>query len=149
MVLLVEDNEDARHLCGAMLLNAGYDVRPVTESVTAVETARELCPDMIVLDLGLPVVGGAEIAAALREDGRPAGIPIIVWSAHALDGDVEEMRAIGVEGFVAKPCHLPDLVAEVDRWLRPERERRSKDSISRVFRFRDPPALPTASEGHA
>ena len=117
LVLVVEDYQDAREMYATCLQFSGYRVAEASDGLEAVEKARELGPDIILMDLALPKVDGWEATRRLKADERTRHIPIVALTGHALAGFAEGARQAGCDAFVTKPC-LPDqLVAEIQRML--------------------------------
>ena len=117
LVLVVEDYQDAREMYAAYLQFSGYRVAEATNGVEAIAQARELMPDIILMDLALPKMDGWEATRRLKNDDRTRNIPIVALTGHALAGHAEGARQAGCDAFVTKPC-LPDaLVAEIKRML--------------------------------
>ncbi len=101
----------------AYLQFSGYRVAEATNGLEAIETAIQLMPDIILMDLALPKVDGWEATKRLKSDPRTKHIPIVALTGHALAGFAEGAREAGCDAFVTKPC-LPDaLVAEIRRML--------------------------------
>ncbi len=125
LVLVVEDYQDAREMYSAYLQFSGYRVAEATNGLEAIETAIQLLPDIILMDLALPKVDGWEATKRLKSDPRTKGIPIVALTGHALAGFAEGAREAGCDAFVTKPC-LPDaLVAEIRRMLSKTRQHES------------------------
>jgi len=119
LVLVVEDYQDAREMYAAYLQFSGYRVAEATNGVEAIEKARELMPDVILMDLALPKMDGWEATRRLKDDERTRDIPIVALTGHALAGHAEGARLAGCDAFVTKPC-LPDaLLEEIRRMLNP------------------------------
>ena len=117
LVLVVEDYQDAREMYAAYLMFSGYRVAEATNGVEAIEKTVELLPDIILMDLALPVMDGWEATRRLKLDDRTKHIPIVALTGHALTQHAEGAREAGCDAFVTKPC-LPDaLVAEIQRML--------------------------------
>lgn len=117
VLLLVEDYEDAREMYRDYLTVFGYIVETAENGHEAIEKARSLQPDLILMDLSLPALDGWEAARRLKMDPATAGIRIVALSAHAMADEVARAAQAGCEGFIAKPC-LPDqLLVEVTRQL--------------------------------
>ncbi|HYV43282.1 MAG TPA: response regulator [Myxococcaceae bacterium] len=121
MVLVVDDYEDAREMYAEYLLYSGFRVAEARTGVEALEKAFELLPDLILMDLSLPVMDGWEATRRLKADGRTKTIPVVALTGHALAGHSEVAQKAGCDAFVTKPC-LPDaLVLEVRRVLEQSR----------------------------
>lgn len=117
LVLVVEDYQDAREMYAAYLQFSGFRVAEASNGLEALEKARELMPDIILMDLALPKIDGWEATRRLKADERTRHIPVVALTGHALAGHAEGARQAGCDAFVAKPC-LPDvLVAEIQRML--------------------------------
>ena len=117
LVLVVEDYQDAREMYTAYLQFSGFDVAEAGNGLEAIEKARELLPDIVLMDLALPRMDGWEATRRLKNDPRTRHIPIVALTGHALAGHAEGAREAGCDAFVTKPC-LPDaLVAEIKRLL--------------------------------
>jgi CheY-like chemotaxis protein len=113
-ILLVEDNEPSRDALGRRLQRRGYDVVPAVDGQQAVSTAREVQPDLILMDLGLPVMDGWEATRLLKADASTNRIPIIVLSAHAMTNDRELALAAGADDFDSKPIHFARLLEKIE-----------------------------------
>jgi CheY-like chemotaxis protein len=113
-ILLVEDNEPSRDALGRRLQRRGYDVVPAVDGQQAVLTAREVHPDLILMDLGLPVMDGWEATRLLKADALTNRIPIIVLSAHAMTNDRELALAAGADDFDSKPIHFARLLEKIE-----------------------------------
>jgi CheY-like chemotaxis protein len=117
LVLVVEDYQDAREMYAAYLQFSGYEVAEAANGVEAIEKARELLPDIVLMDLALPRMDGWEATRQLKSDPKTRNIPVVALTGHALAGHAEGARAAGCDAFVTKPC-LPDaLVTEIKRLL--------------------------------
>jgi two-component system, cell cycle response regulator DivK len=117
LVLVVEDYQDAREMYAAYLQFSGYRVAEAGNGLEAIEKARTLLPDIILMDLALPKMDGWEATRRLKADELTRHIPIVALTGHALAGHAEGARQAGCDAFVTKPC-LPDaLVAEIQRML--------------------------------
>ena len=113
-ILLVEDNEPSRDALGRRLARRGYDVRPAVDGQQAVTIARLITPDLILMDLGLPVMDGWEATRALKQDDSTKHIPIIVLSAHAMTHDREQALDAGADDFDSKPIHFERLIEKIE-----------------------------------
>lgn len=119
MILVVEDNEDNADICQTALRHFGFNVTRAADGAEGLRLARELRPDLILLDLSLPRISGWDVAESLRRDETTAELPIIIWSAHDLWADRLRAAQLGCDGYLAKPCDVRHLVQEVQRVLRP------------------------------
>lgn len=118
-ILLVEDNEPSRDALGRRLARRGYTVVTAVDGQEAVSTARAKSPDLILMDLGLPILDGWEATRQLKSDVATRPIPIIVLSAHAMIADREKSLAAGADDFDSKPVRFEMLLAKIERLLEP------------------------------
>lgn len=118
-ILLAEDHEDNRIALLTVLEHGGYRTLAARNGQEAVEIAREHAPDLVVMDLAMPVMDGKAAMKALKADPRTAAIPIIVLTAMALAVDREKLESEGFDGFLTKPCMPPHLLQEVRRFIGP------------------------------
>ena len=116
-ILLVEDNEPSRDALGRRLARRGYDVRPAVNGQQAVTIARLITPDLILMELGLPVMDGWEATRELKQDDSTKHIPIIVLSAHAMTGDRDLALASGGDDFDSKPIRFERLLDKIEALL--------------------------------
>ena len=117
-ILLVEDNEPSRDALGRRLERRGYRrCVPAVDGPQAVTLARAIEPDLILMDLGLPVMDGWEATRQLKGDAATRHIPIIVLSAHAMTGDRELALAAGGDDFDSKPIRFERLLEKIEALL--------------------------------
>jgi CheY-like chemotaxis protein len=116
-VLLVDDYPDAREMYSEYLTFSGFEVIEATNGIEALQHAVESNPDIILMDLSLPVMDGWEATRRLKADRRTAGIPVVALTGHALAGISEGARRAGCDAFVTKPCLPEDLVKEIRKIL--------------------------------
>jgi two-component system, cell cycle response regulator DivK len=116
-VLLVEDNEDNRIVYATMLEHYGYRVVETANGEDAVRIAKEQIPDLILMDISIPVIDGWEATKILKGEEATKDIPIIALTAHALATDRMKAEEVGCDGYLAKPCEPRRVVAEVERLL--------------------------------
>src|SRR5215210_1470742 len=116
-VLLVDDYPDAREMYSEYLKFSGYDVVEASNGMEALERAVETSPDIILMDLSLPVMDGWEATRRLKADKRTADIPVVALTGHALAGISEGAREAEKDAFVTKPCLPEDLVKEIRKVL--------------------------------
>jgi two-component system cell cycle response regulator DivK len=115
-ILVVEDNERNMRLFCDVLQASGYRTLEATTGESAVELALEHAPDLVLMDIQLPDIGGVEALALLRADGRGAFLPVLALTAQAMEGDRERFLAAGFDGYVSKPVDIPNFVATVKRY---------------------------------
>jgi two-component system cell cycle response regulator DivK len=110
-VLIVDDFEDNRAMYAEFLRYSGLEVVEAKDGAEAIEMASTEMPDLIVMDLSLPVIDGWEATRRIKHDARTRHIPIVALTGHALAGHSQGAREAGCEGFLAKPC-LPETLLE-------------------------------------
>jgi CheY-like chemotaxis protein len=116
-VLLVDDYPDAREMYSEYLQFSGFEVVEAANGIEALQRAADTAPDIILMDLSLPVMDGWEATRRLKADGRTADIPVVALTGHALAGISEGARQAGCDAFVTKPCLPEDLVREIRKVL--------------------------------
>jgi two-component system cell cycle response regulator DivK len=117
-VLLIEDNEQNRYLATFLLEQHDYKVVPAVDGRRGIELARALKPNLVVLDIQLPVMDGYEVARALRAIETLRDTPIIAVTSHAMVGDREKALAAGCNGYIEKPINPETFVAEIASFAR-------------------------------
>jgi two-component system, cell cycle response regulator DivK len=118
LLLLVEDFDDAREMYRDYLAFSGFRVETARDGQEAIDKARALAPDLILMDLSLPGIDGWEATRLLKADPATRRLPIVALSAHAMAADGERALAAGCDGFIAKPCLPPDLVLQIAPFLK-------------------------------
>ena len=116
-VLLVDDYPDAREMYTEYLEFSGFEVVEAGNGMEALQRAVDSAPDIILMDLSLPVMDGWEATRRLKADRRTARIPVVALTGHALAGISEGARRAGCDAFVTKPCLPEDLVKEIRKVL--------------------------------
>ena len=116
-VLLVDDYPDAREMYSEYLQSSGFDVIEAGNGMEALQRAAESAPDIILMDLSLPVMDGWEATRRLKADPRTAQIPVVALTGHELAGISEGAKKAGCDAFVTKPCLPDELVKEIKRVL--------------------------------
>lgn len=115
LILLVDDTEDIRDIWRRVLSKAGFRVVEAVDGEDGVQKTREFLPDLVVMDMTMPLLNGVEASRRLKADSATAAVPIIVVSA---DDDVKaEAHAVGCNGFLLKPVRHPDLISHIRRVL--------------------------------
>ena len=112
-VLLVEDNEMNRDMLSRRLQRNGYEVLTAVDGVDGIALARANSPDLILMDMSLPVLDGWEATRQLKADPATQSIPVIALTAHAMDGDQERALAAGCNDYDTKPIELPRLLGKI------------------------------------
>jgi CheY-like chemotaxis protein len=116
-ILLVEDNELNRDMLSRRLQREGFAVDVALDGEEGVRLARTLEPDLILLDMSLPVLDGYEAARQIKRSPESSGIPVIALTAHAMTGDREKSLAAGCDDYDTKPVELPRLLSKIRAFL--------------------------------
>ena len=116
-ILLAEDNELNRDMLLRRLERRGYQVVVATDGKEAIEKARAHGPDLLLLDISLPVFDGLEVASRIRSDPTLRALPILGLSAHAMQGDREKALAAGCDDYDTKPVELERLLEKIQLLL--------------------------------
>jgi len=117
VILIVEDNEKNRKLLRKVLQRLGYRTAEVETGEDAIETARALSPDLVLMDYRLPGIDGIETFHRLRADPGIRRMPIVAVTASAMPEDSARMRRAGFDGFETKPINVKNLVATIEGLL--------------------------------
>jgi CheY-like chemotaxis protein len=112
-ILYVEDNEDNIFMLKNRLTRAGHTVMIATDGAQGVAMASSEQPDLILMDLSLPVLDGWEATRRIKAAPETKHIPVIALTAHAMTGDREKAMAAGCDDFDTKPIELPRLLAKI------------------------------------
>lgn len=119
-ILYVEDNEDNVYMLTNRLTRAGFSVEVATDGAQGVAAAASSRPDLILMDMSLPVIDGWEATRRIKADPATLHIPVIALTAHAMTGDREKALAAGCDDFDTKPVELQRLLGKI-RALVPEK----------------------------
>jgi CheY-like chemotaxis protein len=117
-VLLVEDNEMNRDMLSRRLTKRGYEVVMAIDGQQGVDMALSEKPDIILLDMSLPVVDGWEAAQQIKANEASKGVPLVALTAHAMASDRERAMSAGCDDFDTKPVELPRLLAKMEALLK-------------------------------
>lgn len=112
-VLLVEDNEMNRDMLSRRLLRRGFEVSVAVDGQEGVDMARAESPDLVLMDMSLPIMDGWEATRQLKSDAQTASIPVIALTAHAMAGDREKALEAGCDDYDTKPIELPRLLEKI------------------------------------
>ena len=112
-ILLVEDNEDNRDMLSRRLIRKGYDVSLANDGGEGVSQAAAERPDLILMDMSLPVLDGWEATRRIKADPATRGIPVIALTAHAMSDDRDKAVAAGCDDYDTKPVDLPRLLGKI------------------------------------
>ena len=115
-ILIVEDVEFNRDLL-VQLLEDEYDIVTAEDGAQGIEMARSERPDLILMDMSLPVVDGWEATRRIKADADIAAIPVLALTAHAMRGDEEKARACGCDDYLTKPIDEDLLFERIDHHL--------------------------------
>lgn len=116
-VLLIEDNEMNADMLSRRLARQGYSIKLAVNGIEGVEMGRSCAPDLILMDMNLPLIDGWEATRLLKADPETAGIPIIGLSAHAMTGDSAKALAAGCDDYDTKPLEFTRLLQKIDAIL--------------------------------
>lgn len=117
LILVVDDYEDAREMYAEYLELSGFRTAQARTGEEALEKASTLLPDVVLMDLSLPVMDGCEATARLKSDPRTQHIPVVALTGHSEGPHSDEARRAGCDAFVVKPCMPDTLVSELQRVL--------------------------------
>ena len=116
-ILLVEDNDVNRDMLSRRLERRGYEVIIAADGVQGEAIARSEIPDLILMDMSLPVMDGWELARRLKDDDSTRVIPILALTAHVMAGDREKALDAGCDDYDIKPIEFPRLLAKIEALL--------------------------------
>src|ERR1700675_4786340 len=116
-VLVVEDQEDNRQILRDLLASVGYEMTEANDGEAGVAAAKAQRPDLILMDIQLPLLDGYEATRRIKADPELRTIPIIVVTSYALSGDESKARAAGCDAYVAKPYSPRQLLAKIREFL--------------------------------
>jgi two-component system, cell cycle response regulator DivK len=106
MILIVDDNQDNRDLVRKILKNSGYQLHEACDGQTAVDMAQRLRPDLILMDIQLPVLDGYQAVARIRQLPEICRVPIIGLTSYAMKGDEDKVLQSGCDAYLAKPIDI-------------------------------------------
>ena len=117
-ILLIEDNELNRDMLSRRLARKGYEVLLAEDGAKGVAAAAAERPDLVLMDMSLPVLDGWEATRRLKADPETRPIPVIALTAHAMSSDREKALEAGCDDYDTKPIELPRLLGKIERLLR-------------------------------
>ncbi len=117
-ILLVEDNEMNRDMLARRLAYKGYEVVIAVDGQAGVDLGRTQAPDLILMDMSLPVLSGWEATRVLKTTADTSSIPIIALTAHAMSGDRDKAMAAGCDDYDTKPVDLPRLLQKIEALIK-------------------------------
>ena len=118
-VLLVEDNEMNRDMLSRRLQRKGFEVVMALDGAEGVAKAQSENPDLILMDMSLPVLSGWDATRSLKSDPSTRAIPVIALTAHAMESDRQKAKEAGCDDYDTKPINLPVLLKKIDDLLQP------------------------------
>ena len=118
LILLVEDNEMNRDMLSRRLTRKGYEIALAVDGAQGVAMATEKRPDLILMDMSLPVLDGWEATRLIKADDATAHIPVIALTAHAMSDDRDRALVAGCDDYDTKPVELPRLLEKIEALLR-------------------------------
>lgn len=116
-ILVVEDNLDSYELIRFALERSGYETLLAVNGLDGVNAARQRVPDLIIMDLSMPIMDGWTATSLIREDKHTSAIPVIAVTAYSQPGDRVRALNMGCNEYVTKPMNLTDLVDTVNMWV--------------------------------
>jgi len=117
-ILLVEDNEMNRDMLSRRLIRRGFQVVFAMDGQQGIDFARSEQPDIILMDMGLPVVDGWEATRRVKADEATRSVPVIGLTAHAMSGDREKTIEAGCDDYDTKPVEMPRLLSKIEALLK-------------------------------
>lgn len=116
--LIIEDNEQNRYLATFLLERNGFSVYSADDGPGGLEAARQVTPDVILLDIQLPGMDGYEVARRLRQDRDLNGIPVVAVTSYAMGGDRQKALRAGCDGYIEKPIDPDTFVLDVEAFMK-------------------------------
>jgi len=116
-ILIVEDNEMNRDMLSRRLKRKGYDIEVAVDGQQGVEMATASMPDIVLMDMSLPIMDGWAATKELRRNPATAGLKIIALTAHAMDGDRQKAMKAGCDDYDTKPIDLKRLLGKIEAFL--------------------------------
>lgn len=121
-ILLVEDNEMNRDMLSRRLERKGFEVVVAVDGQQGVDMSLAESPDLVLMDMSLPVMDGWTATTAIKNNAVTAGIPVIALTAHAMSGDREKALEAGCDDYDTKPVELPRLLEKINTFLNTDQE---------------------------
>jgi two-component system, cell cycle response regulator DivK len=117
LILIVEDNTDAREIFSTYLRHSGFSVAEASDGVDVLRLTKELRPAVVLMDLSMPQVDGWTALRQLKADEQTAGVPVVALTAHSMEGDEQKTIEAGFISYLSKPLDPKKMVSEVRRIL--------------------------------
>jgi two-component system cell cycle response regulator DivK len=118
-ILVIEDNDQNLYLVTFLLERRGFEVIAARDGLGGIQTAVREVPDLILLDIQLPLMDGYDVAARLRDATELSHVPIVAVTSYAMAGDREKALASGCSGYIVKPINPDTFLAEIEAYLAP------------------------------
>jgi len=128
-ILLAEDALDISYLVVLLLHDAGHRVASVSDGVSAVQRATQELPDLIIMDLALPLLDGWEATRQLKAQGNTRHIPVLAFTAHVLQDDIEHALAVGCAAVLPKPFDITTFLDTIAHLLHPPNQQTCERSV--------------------
>ena len=116
-ILLVDDNELNRDMLSRRLKRRDYDVEMAVDGQEGINLTKSLMPDLILMDMSLPIIDGWTATGILKSDSTTSHIPIIALTAHAMEGERQKCLEAGCDDFDTKPIEFKRLLEKINHWL--------------------------------
>lgn len=116
-IVVADDDPDILNIVSMSLEAQGYDVHKATNGQEAVELSRQFHPDLIIMDMMMPVMSGYEAVQALKADESTRTIPIVGLSAKAMSTDMERATDAGIDGYITKPFRIAQVLSVIEGYL--------------------------------
>lgn len=116
-VLVIEDNEQNLYLMRFLLEKNDFTVVEATDGINGVEAAKKIKPDLILLDIQLPIMDGYAVARELRKDDQLAAVPIVAVTSYAMAGDRERALEAGADGYIEKPIDPEKFIEQIKQFI--------------------------------
>ena len=129
-ILIAEDNPVNRELLRELLEMRGHTVVEACDGEEALRSIEQAQPDLVLLDIGMPLLDGFGVIRKIRENSRFSSMPVVAVTAYAMQGDREKILSSKFDGYLSKPVDARSLVQELDRVLSRQGERVSADEAS-------------------
>ena len=122
-ILLVDDNELNRDMLSRRLRRRDYDVEMAVDGQEGIDLTKSLMPDLVLMDMSLPIIDGWTATGILKSDSTTSHIPIIALTAHAMEGDRQKCLEAGCDDFDTKPIEFKRLLEKINHWLQVSSEK--------------------------
>jgi CheY-like chemotaxis protein len=131
-ILIAEDNATNRELFRELLESRGYAVEEACDGREALRMIEQAQPDILLLDIGMPVLDGFAVVRAIRENPRLAALPVLAVTAYAMQGDRERILSSGFDGYLSKPINAKSLAEELEHLVSRRDEEKADPSPSQA-----------------